>query len=314
MSASFAIGVILMNIVLEGPDASGKSTLASHIQLLINWPIKSTEGPEKFPGEVDERIRRYLTMDNMIFDRHPVISQPIYNRFNGTSSVDPILTRQFYNTDPLIIYCARDSKSFPDHHVIKSHDTNEHIKSIKKHDGEIIQLYEDWAMQHAQFIYRIGDTTSALDRLVLRDMVDDIAQFHEKFGLEYNGKPRLLPYRLQEFRSKFMSEELSEYNLAITAGNHESQLDLLSRDEITSDLEKALDALVDLVYVALGTSYMHGFNFREAWRRVHSANMKKIRVERADQSSRGSLFDVIKPPGWRPPSHTDLVEDHQHIE
>ena len=40
--------------------------------------------------------------------------------------------------------------------------------------------------------------------------------------------------------------------------------------------------------------------------------MKKIRTPNADASKRGSKYDVIKPPGWEPPSHKDLVEDHSH--
>ena len=67
-------------------------------------------------------------------------------------------------------------------------------------------------------------------------------------------------------------------------------------------------ALVDLVYVAIGTAHLHGFDFEEAWRRVHHANMQKIRTPNAEASTRGSKHDVIKPEGWEPPSHTDLVE------
>lgn len=146
------------------------------------------------------------------------------------------------------------------------------------------------------------------------NMVSDIADFHKKYGIEYKGKPRFLPEELQRFRTKFLREELEEYELAIEAAEDELQLSLLERDpgEVLSHMEKALDALVDLVYVALGTAHLHGFNFEEAWRRVHAANMLKIRTPSADQSSRGSSFDVIKPPGWVAPSHKDLVEDHAH--
>lgn len=120
------------------------------------------------------------------------------------------------------------------------------------------------------------------------DPVKDIQDFHEKFLLNYDGRPRLLDKDISDFRIKFLLEELIEY---------------------TTCVEKAdkLDALVDLVYVALGTSYLHGFDFREAWRRVHDANMKKVRCERPGDSSRGSTFDVIKPPGWQPPFLIDLV-------
>ena len=123
------------------------------------------------------------------------------------------------------------------------------------------------------------------------DMMVDIHQFHSKFGLYYGGGPRELPVQLAEFRVKFMQEELDEYGQACAQ----------------RDLEGQLDALVDLVYVAMGTAYQQGLDFDEAWRRVHAANMKKVRAASADESKRGSSFDIVKPPGWTAPSHTDLV-------
>ena len=122
-------------------------------------------------------------------------------------------------------------------------------------------------------------------------LISDIKEFHEKFGLHYNDGPRELPDGLQRFRIGFLQEELFEYESAVANG----------------DREKMLDGLVDLVYVALGTAYLHGFCFHEAWKRVHQANMAKIRVERAEDSTRQSSFDVIKPQGWQAPDLKDLV-------
>lgn len=146
----------------------------------------------------------------------------------------------------------------------------------------------------------------------------DIAEFHKKFGLEYDGRSRALPVELGHFRTLFMEEELKEYIfhrdvlLQLFGDERSNRLD---EADITFHLEGQLDALVDLVYVALGTAYLHGFGpqkFNEAWRRVHEKNMEKMRAPSADHSKRGSAFDVIKPPGWTPPKHTDLVEDHVH--
>lgn len=133
-----------------------------------------------------------------------------------------------------------------------------------------------------------------LDRELTR-MWNDIESFHTKFGLSYGGAPRPLPYDLAQFRIKFLQEELDEYAAAYEA------------DDSLEAREDMLDALVDLVYVALGTAYLHGFNFAEAWRRVQVANMSKVRVERIEDSKRGSAFDVVKPEGWKPPRHLDLV-------
>ena len=122
-------------------------------------------------------------------------------------------------------------------------------------------------------------------------VLQDIIDFHKKFGLEYNEGPRQLPLELQEFRTNFLDEELQEYKDAVESG----------------DLEKAFDGLIDLVYVAVGTAYLHGFQFDEGWDRVQAANMAKVRAERADQSKRGTAYDVIKPEGWQAPDLSDLV-------
>ena len=118
-----------------------------------------------------------------------------------------------------------------------------------------------------------------------------IKEFHTKFGLEYNDKPRALPRDLRNFRIDFMEEELTEY--AVSAAN--------------GDKHGQLDALVDLVYVAVGTAYLHGFDFNEAFKRVHEANMKKVRATSFRDSKRGSVYDVVKPEGWTAPDLTDLV-------
>lgn len=148
-------------------------------------------------------------------------------------------------------------------------------------------------------------------------MFSDVAEFHEKYGLQYNDKPRLLGDEMSEFRIKFMHEELAEYIDAVSKANAMLGTQSIlpdAKDSFNGEMAKALDALVDLTYVALGTAYLHGFDFQKAWDRVHNANMQKVRAEKAGDSKRGTSFDVIKPPGWVAPDHTDLVEDNAHRE
>ena len=134
---------------------------------------------------------------------------------------------------------------------------------------------------------------------------DDIKDFHEKFELVYDGKPRALPKDLDRFRIDFLKEEFSEY----TFSHENAQILQKCKEEIYFDhLELCLDGLVDMVYVILGTAYLHGFDFDEAWKRVHQANMKKVRAVGPGESKRNSTYDVIKPPDWQPPYLKDLVK------
>lgn len=146
------------------------------------------------------------------------------------------------------------------------------------------------------------------------NMFQDIKDFHVKFDLEYKGPPRHLPEDLNGFRTKFVAEELAEYvssdklDQRIICDAIEDILQSVGQYGGVPDLEKKLDALVDIVYVALGTAYLHGFDFEEAWRRVHAANMKKIRAAQDGSNSlRKSSNDVVKPPGWSAADLSDLV-------
>ena len=151
------------------------------------------------------------------------------------------------------------------------------------------------------------------------DIVGDIVAFHEKFDLGYYGQPRSLNEVFDDvgqnqfdFRLGFDREETNEYEEEQAHLN--DAINLQDDEGIVERLHKQLDALVDGVYVKVGTAYLQ-FGpriFKEAWRRVHRANMLKKRAERVEESKRGSLFDVVKPEGWIEPDHRDLVRDHAH--
>lgn len=123
-----------------------------------------------------------------------------------------------------------------------------------------------------------------------------VQEFHQKFGLPdgsvdvtNNFDPKLeSDSGVLKFRFNFMREELHEFASAA-----------LQRDKV-----KAFDALLDLVYVAMGTSLFMGIT-PEQWydgmSAVHEANMSKMRATSTEQSKRGTTLDVVKPEGWIPP-------------
>lgn len=132
----------------------------------------------------------------------------------------------------------------------------------------------------------------------MSEMWDNIQSFHEKFVLPSAEVPKLLEKDLLEFRVKFMQEELAEFD------------DACER----KDLTKAFDALLDLVYVAMGTAYLMNVPWDEGWREVQRANMMKMRALRASDSTRGSTYDVVKPKGWVAPDRMllSVLIQHEH--
>lgn len=147
-----------------------------------------------------------------------------------------------------------------------------------------------------------------------------VAEFHQKFGLAYEQGPRHLERELAMFRIGFMLEEIAEYTRAAGFSAMATALEGLISDfrknegmiawrepNFKHSLHDQLDALVDLSYVLHGTAYLQGFNIDGAFAKVHEANMKKVRAERASDSKRGSAYDVVKPEGWTPPDLTEFV-------
>jgi predicted HAD superfamily Cof-like phosphohydrolase len=166
-------------------------------------------------------------------------------------------------------------------------------------------------------------------------MIEAVSEFHKKFGFKALDAPGFLPPDQMQVRLNFILEELCELADAcgFTIANEVDgdPIEYVSFQPIkptemmaTRDLYNAFDALLDIEYVVLGTANLMGFSnpcpgtavttvpwslWREGFARVQRANMAKVRVDRVEQSKRGTLFDVRKPEGWQPPSYEDLFED-----
>lgn len=137
---------------------------------------------------------------------------------------------------------------------------------------------------------------------------EDVGDFQHRFNLahvdcsgagDYDGTypcngpgPQPWDDELLAFRSKFLREELDEFDTGVTGVDH----------------AQMADALVDLVYVAMGTAHLLGYPWQLIWDRVQAANMKKVRAAAdGSDSRRGSPFDVMKPPGWEPPDVAEVL-------
>jgi|TARA_R110002126_G_scaffold228841_1_gene373245 predicted HAD superfamily Cof-like phosphohydrolase len=131
----------------------------------------------------------------------------------------------------------------------------------------------------------------------MTDILKDIDNFHKKYGFEKNEKIDIPNNsELINFRTAFLMEELAEYTNAITK----------------KDAAGALDALVDIVYIALGTAWLFNLPFEKAWNEVQKANMSKIRAK-DKTGKRGTKFDVVKPKDWKAPNIEKIIEEEREI-
>ena len=126
---------------------------------------------------------------------------------------------------------------------------------------------------------------------VLTKVAEDWSLFNAQIaGYPIPIQPELLSNTRQIFREKFMAEELAEFSSCY-------------KDQ---DLDGAVDACIDLMYVTIGALGEMGVLVQPTWAEVQRANMRKLRGERAKRPG-AQGFDTYKPEGWIGPSHADYL-------
>lgn len=122
----------------------------------------------------------------------------------------------------------------------------------------------------------------------------DMKYMHEKFevheAIEKMDKETLKAFL--RFRVACVQEEVDELKAAVG-------------DNIPIDAEETVDALIDICVFAIGTLDLFGVEANDAWDEVLRANTnKKVGIKPGRPNPFG-LPDLIKPEGWKPPSHKD---------
>lgn len=147
-----------MNIVLEGPDGAGKSTLAAELAAATGVPVIPGEGPPKSAEEFETRINRYANYHGVIFDRHPCISDPIYAAAMGRPTmVRPRQIARFFETRPFIIY-VRPTTHYLQDHAKHDHESEEHHANVALHHSAICRAYDERMLHIAHYVKRRTDT------------------------------------------------------------------------------------------------------------------------------------------------------------
>ena len=135
----------------------------------------------------------------------------------------------------------------------------------------------------------------------------DVVEFNKEI-IKLEPTEYLNPERLQWFKTT-INEELGEFEEA----NEKYKMDYEASKKITVDPDALLadkvdmiDAIMDLIYFALGRLYEIGCSeddFVAMWNAIHHANMTKVRGNKG----RGSDADAIKPTGWKGPEEVFIA-------
>ncbi len=114
-----------------------------------------------------------------------------------------------------------------------------------------------------------------------------VKEFHSKFNHPVRGKPTLLEQERVEKRTKWMLEEIQEF---VDSNNVSDQA----------------DAMIDLMYFALGTLVEMGVEPTNLFKTVHEANMSKLWEDGKPHYNEDGK--TIKPKGWIDPYPKILEE------
>lgn len=121
--------------------------------------------------------------------------------------------------------------------------------------------------------------------------VRDINQMHNYFGHHdaVDAMDGDTLDALAKFRVDFIKEEYDELCSSYDEGN----------------AEEFVDALIDLIVVAIGTLDLFNINIDQAWDEVHRANMSKQSGIKDGRPNPLGLPDLLKPNDWVAPSHAN---------
>jgi predicted HAD superfamily Cof-like phosphohydrolase len=122
--------------------------------------------------------------------------------------------------------------------------------------------------------------------------VEDMNAMHKRYGT-HKAVEKLTPEQLKaflQFRINFLQEELDELKKA-------------APENQPNDAEEIVDALIDLCVVAIGTLDLFEVDSYKAWNEVLLANLNKKVGRKESRPNPWGLPDLIKPEGWKAPSH-----------
>lgn len=118
---------------------------------------------------------------------------------------------------------------------------------------------------------------------------EDVKLFHLKFNHPTSEYPRKMELNRAEKRYNWMKEEIDEFIKAVKS----------------EDIVEQADAMIDLIYFALGTLVEMGIRPDALFEIVQHANMSKLWED--GQPHYNNDGKIIKPSTWKDP-HNELME------
>lgn len=119
-----------------------------------------------------------------------------------------------------------------------------------------------------------------------------VKDWHRKFGVLVNEKPKMIDGEAQRLRASLILEEFQEFEEACSAG----------------DVVKIADALGDLLYVVYGSAVSFGIDLEPVFDEIHRSNMSKGDPE-VIKAPNGK---VLRNKNYSPPDLASLILKQIH--
>lgn len=138
-----------MAIILEGPDAAGKTTLGRLLASQFGMKLIVAGGAPKDPFQVVAYCEHQLTHchnRSSVIDRVTPISHPVYNpKYRNSLLLERYLDLMLDVPSVIVVYCRPPIEALmrPEKHVWKDYDTEEHKQKILNNQMVYIDLYDE---------------------------------------------------------------------------------------------------------------------------------------------------------------------------
>lgn len=163
-----------MAIILEGPDAAGKTTLGRQLANMGMRLIVSGGAP-KSPKEVEEYCEMQLLACNdvhAVLDRITPISHPIYNPvYKESLLLFSYMDRMVRRADVIVVYCRPPVEALmrPEKHQWKDYDTEAQKQKILANQMEYIKAYDTvfGNVPHMSYDYTERESDEAVELVAM---------------------------------------------------------------------------------------------------------------------------------------------------
>lgn len=157
-----------MAIILEGPDAAGKTTLARTLSGQFGMRLVVAGGAPKTPADVERYCKDQLKAcedRSAVIDRITPISHPIYNpKYRNAPNraiLDWYLNKMLERPDVIVVYCRPPIEALmrPEKHQWKDYDTEEDKQKILNNQMIYIELYDEAfeKIPHLEYDYTVAN-------------------------------------------------------------------------------------------------------------------------------------------------------------